>query len=109
MTAVSDQQQVDPHPRYNRRHQQVQPPLPHVCFAHAGAAGYLYEPTIDQIREIMENLLANDPVWTPALQLSGGEPTVRDGLPEIVKMAKDLGFIHVEVNSNGAKMAESRE
>jgi len=80
-----------------------------ICFAHAGAAGYLYEPTNDQIREMMKNLLANDPVWTPALQLSGGEPTVRDDLPEIVEMAKDLGFIHVEVNSNGIMMAESRE
>ncbi len=80
-----------------------------ICFAHAGAAGYLYEPTINQIREMMENLLANDPVWTPALQLSGGEPTVRDDLPEIVEMAKDLGFIHVEVNSNGIKMAESSD
>ena len=80
-----------------------------ICFAHAGAAGYLYEPTMTQIEGMMENLLANDPVWTPALQLSGGEPTVRDDLPEIVEMAKDLGFVHVEVNSNGIKMAESAE
>lgn len=80
-----------------------------ICFAHAGAAGYLYEPSLGQIREMMENLMANNPVWTPALQLSGGEPTVREDLPEILELAHEIGFVHVEVNSNGIKMAESLE
>jgi uncharacterized radical SAM superfamily Fe-S cluster-containing enzyme len=80
-----------------------------ICFAHAGAAGYLYEPTKQQIREMMENLRDNDPVKTPSLQFSGGEPTVREDLPELVAMAKDLGFPFVMVDSNGIKMAESLE
>jgi len=80
-----------------------------ICFAHAGASGILYEPTLKQIREMMENLMANEPVWTPALQISGGEPTVREDLPEILEMAHEVGFVHVEVNSNGIKMAESPE
>ncbi len=80
-----------------------------ICFAHAGAAGYLYEPTKDEIKGILENLRANKPVAPPGLQFSGGEPTVREDLPELVKMAKELGFRHVEVNSNGIKMAESVE
>ena len=80
-----------------------------ICFAHAGAEGYLYEPTRKQIREMMSNLMANEPVWTPALQLSGGEPTVREDLPELVEMAREIGFVHVEVNSNGVRMAESRD
>jgi len=78
-----------------------------ICFAHAGAAGYLYEPTLEQIREMMADLLSNSPVGAPALQLSGGEPTVREDLPEIVRMAREAGFGHVEVNSNGIRMAES--
>ena len=78
-----------------------------ICFAHAGAAGYLYEPSLKQIREMMENLMANSPVWTPALQLSGGEPTVRGDLPEILEMAHEIGFVHVEVDSNGIRMSES--
>ena len=77
-----------------------------ICFAHAGAAGYVYEPTLEQIREMMLNLRSNNPP-APALQLSGGEPTVREDLPEIVRMAKELGFRHVEVDSNGLKLAES--
>lgn len=78
-----------------------------ICFAHAGAAGYIYEPTKDEIRGMLKNLMANRPVPPPALQFSGGEPTVRDDLPELVKIARELGFLHVEVNSNGIRMAES--
>jgi uncharacterized radical SAM superfamily Fe-S cluster-containing enzyme len=78
-----------------------------ICFAHAGAAGYLYEPTQDQIRDMLANVLSNDPVAPPALQFSGGEPTVRDDLPELIEMASGMGFQHIEVDSNGIKMAES--
>ena len=72
-----------------------------ICFAHAGAAGYLYEPTKDDIRGILENLMTSKPVIPPAIQYSGGEPTVRDDLPELVHMADEMGFMHVETNSNG--------
>jgi uncharacterized radical SAM superfamily Fe-S cluster-containing enzyme len=80
-----------------------------ICFAHAGAAGYLYEPTKEEIRGILENLLANKPVYPAALQFSGGEPTVREDLPELVQMATEMGFMHVEINSNGIRMAQSPE
>jgi uncharacterized radical SAM superfamily Fe-S cluster-containing enzyme len=80
-----------------------------ICFAHAGASGYLYEPTKEEIRGTLENLLTSKPVYPPAIQFSGGEPTVRDDLPELVQMATDMGFMHVEVNSNGIRMAQSPE
>ncbi len=80
-----------------------------ICFSHSGAVGYLYEPTREQIRSMMENLLSNTPIWTPAVQFSGGEPTVREDLPEFVEMALDMGFVHIEVDSNGIRMAESVE
>ena len=80
-----------------------------ICFAHAGAAGYLYEPTKEEIRGILENLMANKPVYPPAVQYSGGEPTVREDLPELVRMADEMGFMHVEINSNGIRMAQSPE
>ena len=80
-----------------------------ICFAHAGAVGYIYEPTQERIRGMLENLRANDPVKPPALQFSGGEPTVREDLPELVRIAKGLGFHHVEVNSNGLRMAKSAD
>lgn len=76
-----------------------------VCFATAGTTGYVYEPTLDEIKSMLVNLRSNRPVPATALQLSGGEPTVRDDLPEIIRMAKELGFRHVEVNTNGIRMA----
>ncbi len=77
-----------------------------ICFANAARTGYVYEPGLDEIRKIMVNFRENRPVKTVALQLSGGEPTVREDLPEIIGMAKELGFSHVEVNTNGLKFAE---
>ena len=78
-----------------------------VCFANAAAAGYVYEPSKKEIFEMIENLRRNDPVPPPALQFSGGEPTIRKDLFDLVKKAKELGFHHVEVNTNGLRLAKS--
>jgi len=80
-----------------------------ICFANAGAAGYVYEPSIEQIEWMLRTLRAQKP-WPPnAIQFSGGEPTLRDDLPEIVRMAKKLGFTHIEVNTNGIRLANDIE
>jgi len=78
-----------------------------VCFANAAAAGYVYEPTREQIKSMLQNLRANRPVPAMALQFSGGEPTIRKDLPELIKLSKDLGFRHVEINTNGIQLAKS--
>ncbi len=78
-----------------------------VCFATAGTTGYVYEPSKEQIKEMFVNLRDNKPVPADALQFSGGEPTIREDLPELVMMAKDFGFRHVEVNTNGIRLASS--
>lgn len=77
-----------------------------ICFANAASAGYVYEPTIDEIFKMIDNLAANKPVSVKALQLSGGEPTLRDDLPEIVKYAHKAGIHHVEVNTNGIRISK---
>jgi uncharacterized radical SAM superfamily Fe-S cluster-containing enzyme len=79
------------------------------CFMNAGASGVVYEPTLDQIKELMIQARNERPVGSKAIQITGGEPTVRDDLFNIVRMAKDLGFTHVQVNTNGIKLAESVE
>ena len=43
------------------------------------------------------------------VQLSGGEPTLRDDLHEIVQIGKDEGFQHIEINTNGVKLAKDKE
>jgi uncharacterized radical SAM superfamily Fe-S cluster-containing enzyme len=40
------------------------------------------------------------------LQLSGGEPTLRDDLPEIVAAARRAGCKYVQLNTNGLRIAE---
>ena len=80
-----------------------------ICFANAATTGYVYEPSKEQIREILVNFRSNRPVPAPALQYSGGEPTVRPDLPELVRMAHEVGFRHVEVNTNGILLAKDIE
>ncbi len=80
-----------------------------VCFANAATAGYVYEPSKEQIIAMLENLRRNDPVPATALQFSGGEPTIREDLFELIGAAKELGFRHVEVNTNGIRLAHSVE
>jgi uncharacterized radical SAM superfamily Fe-S cluster-containing enzyme len=77
-----------------------------ICFANAAAVGYVYEPSLEQICRMIDNLVANRPVPVKALQLSGGEPTLRDDLPEIVRYAHGAGIPHVEVNTNGVRTAK---
>ena len=80
-----------------------------VCFANAAATGYVYEPTREQIEEMLRNLRGNKPMAPTALQFSGGEPTVREDLPQLLRRAKELGFEHVEVNTNGIKISQSAD
>jgi uncharacterized radical SAM superfamily Fe-S cluster-containing enzyme len=78
-----------------------------ICFANASAKGYVVEPTFDQIVQIMEHFRSMKPVAAVMLQISGGEPTVRDDLPEIIRKGKELGFTEVMVTTNGVRFAKS--
>ena len=77
-----------------------------VCFANAAAAGYLYEPTQDEIRQMLRNLRNLKPHPCPAIQYAGGEPTVRKDIVDLVKMAKEEGFTHVQIATNGIRLAK---
>ncbi len=80
-----------------------------ICFANAAASGYVYEPDIETIREILINLRENRPTPCPAVQFAGGEPTVREDLPEIIKIAREVGFPHIEIASNVVRIAKDIE
>jgi uncharacterized radical SAM superfamily Fe-S cluster-containing enzyme len=77
-----------------------------VCFAYVGATNYVYEPSYEQIVDMMKVLRANSPWACNALQFSGGEPTLRNDLPDLIKDAQRLGITHVEVNTNGIRISE---
>ncbi len=79
------------------------------CFANAGAEGFIYEPSLDQLKEQMKKVRNEEPVPSKAIQITGGEPTVRDDIVEIVKMANEMGFAQVQVNTNGIKIGDDPE
>ncbi len=79
------------------------------CFFYAEKAGYIYEPTLDQIREMAEALKAERPVPGNSIQITGGEPTLRDDLPDIIRIIKQAGVDHVQLNTNGIRLSHDLE
>jgi uncharacterized radical SAM superfamily Fe-S cluster-containing enzyme len=80
-----------------------------VCFANAAVSNRLYEPSYEQVREMLKNLRGNEPVPAPAIQYAGGEPTVRKDIVDLVKLAKEEGFSHTQIATNGLRLARSIE
>ncbi|HET8538452.1 MAG TPA: radical SAM protein [Anaeromyxobacter sp.] len=77
-----------------------------VCFANASVQGFVVEPSFEQIVKLLEALRSYRPTPASAVQLTGGEPTIRDDYLDIVRRAKALGFSHVQTASNGIRFAE---
>jgi len=75
-----------------------------VCFASAGERPESI-PSLDVIGG-MYRTAAISAGTTCSVQLSGGEPTTRDDLPQIVAMGREIGFEHIQVNTNGIRIAE---
>jgi len=73
-----------------------------VCFADSG--GMSVDPDLDKIRYFYKRALEQGGPFN--VQLSGGEPTVRDDLPEIIRIGKEYGFEFIQVNTNGIRIAE---
>lgn len=40
------------------------------------------------------------------IQLSGGEPTLRDDLPDIIKLGHEMSFSFIQINTNGIRLGE---
>ncbi len=76
-----------------------------VCFADSGR-GEAEDPSLEKITWLLERAMAA--VGPSNLQLSGGEPTLRDDLPEIVEVARRIGYSFVQVNTNGLRLASDR-
>jgi uncharacterized radical SAM superfamily Fe-S cluster-containing enzyme len=79
------------------------------CFFYAEKAGYIYEPTLEQIREMVKQLKAERPVPGNSVQITGGEPCLRDDLPEIIRILKEEGVDHIQLNTNGIRLANDFE
>jgi len=73
-----------------------------VCFA-ASEVGAGQDPSLAQIRHWYQILLDCGGPYN--IQLSGGEPTLRDDLPEIIAMGREMGFTFFQLNTNGLRLA----
>lgn len=74
-----------------------------ICFA--SVSGRLIpDPSAETIKEMYE-LILNTVGEECSLQLSGGEPTLRDDLPLLIGTARKMGFRHIQVNTNGLRIA----
>jgi len=71
------------------------------CFASSGPGGT--QRSFDAVVDLLATSSKDGP---RPIQFSGGEPTVRDDLPELVEQAVEMGFTHIEVNTNGLRLAE---
>lgn len=68
-----------------------------------GVAG---EPDLDELRELFRKLVSEKRTF---IHLTGGEPTMREDLVEIVKAAKEAGCEYIQLNSNGVRLSEDEE
>ena len=73
-----------------------------VCFA-AASREAPEDPSISTLEGWYRRLLEVAPGCN--VQLSGGEPTVRDDLPEIVALGRALGHAFLQLNTNGLRLA----
>ena len=78
-----------------------------VCFANANVSGRLYEPSSEQVVEMLRLFRTRKPVPGVAIQFSGGEPTLHPDFFEIIEKAREMGFSHIQIATNGLKLADA--
>lgn len=77
-----------------------------VCFSDANHPSR--DVPVAEVRHYLEQLLEVTETPIP-IQISGGEPTVRKDLAQIVSIAKSLGYDHIELITNGIKISQTPE
>lgn len=73
------------------------------CFASAKDKK-IEEPSLEEIEFYYKSILKQS--GNCNIQISGGEPTVRDDLDEIIRIGKKTGFEFIQLNTNGIRIGE---
>lgn len=75
-----------------------------VCYAGAGNAGQVLppDPPLAALAAQLDSLKAVSGACN--VQISGGEPSIREDLPAIVTLARERGFGLVQLNTNGLRL-----
>lgn len=80
-----------------------------VCFASSEKCvdACADEPDLDELEKMFTTIYQQTGGCN--LQLSGGEPSLRNDLPEIIERARKCGFTFIQLNSNGIRLANEPE
>ena len=73
-----------------------------ICFA--DTAKHQYEPDLAKIRKMYDAAYRFG--GGCSIQLAGGEPTMREDIFDILRMGKEMHFSHIQVNTNGIRLAQ---
>ncbi|MCC6029177.1 MAG: radical SAM protein [Candidatus Korarchaeum sp.] len=76
------------------------------CFFYAEKMGYVYEPSLEEIDRMIDLMLKEKPAHGNAVQITGGEPLLRDDIVEIVRLLKRKGVTHIQLNTEGIAFLE---
>lgn len=79
------------------------------CFFYAKEGEPIYEPTQDQIRKMLLKMKNEKPIGANAVQITGGEPTLREDIIDIIKIARDVGYEHVQLNTDSVNFSRKPE
>ncbi|MGI6012114.1 MAG: radical SAM (seleno)protein TrsS [Ruminococcus sp.] len=77
-----------------------------VCFA-SSEASVSEDPSLEEIGHWYDMLMEKGGPFN--IQLSGGEPTMREDLGQIIEMGREKGFSFFQLNTNGIRLAGDRE
>ncbi len=77
-----------------------------ICFANANAAGRVSQIDYDQAVRQLQALRDLRPHPCTAIQFTGGEPTIHPDFLRIVSTARDMGFSHIQIATNGIRIAD---
>ena len=80
-----------------------------ICFANSDAAGYVYEPTFEQVLTMLRTYRAMRPAPGRAIQFSGGEPTLHPRFLDCLRAAVEMGFSHTQIATNGLRLAREED
>jgi uncharacterized radical SAM superfamily Fe-S cluster-containing enzyme len=80
-----------------------------ICFANSDASGHVVEPSIDQVRRMLDAACDVDAVKPVCFQYTGGEPTVHPDFFQALQEVKKRDFAQIQVATNGLKFSQDPE
>ncbi|MBN2157422.1 MAG: radical SAM protein [Candidatus Lokiarchaeota archaeon] len=70
------------------------------CFANVEKTGMLIEPSLEEIERVLDHF-REKPIPATSIMFSGGEPSIRSDLLDVIKMSKEKGFKEILLATNG--------